>query len=105
MKDTYLIPANSKKSLLFLGIFNKFDLVLFIIGVIISIILVMVLPIGDIVWALIAIAPASIIGFLVFPVPNYHNVMTVIMEAWRFVTSRQKFIWKGWCLRDESDEK
>jgi hypothetical protein len=99
----FLIPANSKKSLLIFGIFNKFDAILFGSGIGISILLMMILPVADIVWAIIAIAPVAITGFLVFPVPNYHNVMTVLIEFWQFITSRQKFIWKGWCLT--SDEK
>lgn len=101
----FLIPANSKKSLLIFGIFNKFDAIMFGSGIACTLLFTMILPIAEIVWAIIAIAPVAITGFLVFPVPNYHNVMTVLIEAWQFITSRQKFIWKGWCLTSEEDDK
>lgn len=107
MNGIYLIPANSKKSMMIFGLFYPFDLILFGTGIITSMILVMVLPIAEILVAILAIAPAAITGFLVFPVPNYHNVLTVIKSAWEFFTTRQRFIWKGWCVTSEkeSDKK
>ena len=50
--------------------------------------------------ALGAIAPGVVCGFLVFPIPNYHNMMTIILEVYRFYTNRQRFVWKGWCFTD-----
>lgn len=100
----YLIPANSKKSLLIFGIFNKFDITMFGIGVATTLIMMLVFPVSSILWAIVAIAPAAITGFLVFPVPNYHNVMTVIIESWQFITTRQRFIWKGWCITSEKED-
>ena len=94
----YLIPANTKKSQLFFGLFNTFDLILFGTGVGISLLLMVVLPIEDIKWAILAITPGLITGFLVFPIPNYHNVLTVIKNVITFYTSRQEFVWKGWCV-------
>ena len=105
MRGQYLIPANSKKSLLFFGLFNTFDLILFGTGIFITVILMMILPVQDIVWAIVAIAPATVTGFLVFPVPNYHNVLTAITEMFIFFTSNQKFKWKGWCFLDEYKEQ
>lgn len=101
MRGQYLIPANSKKSLLIFGLFNPFDLTLFGTGVLITVILMMVLPVQELVWAITAIVPAAITGFLVFPVPNYHNVLTVIIEMFTFFTTNQKFKWKGWCVLNE----
>ena len=66
----------------------------------------MFLPTQKIWVAVIAILPALIAGFLVFPVPNYHNVRTVIKNAIDFYTTRQRYIWKGWCVLDgERDKK
>ena len=103
---TYLIPANSKKSILYFGLFNKFDLILFGCGVGTTLLLMSILPTGGS-WSMIALilAPALVTGFLVFPVPNYHNVMTLIRSVWNFFTTRQRFIWKGWCVRDEFKEE
>ena len=101
MNDSYLIPANSKKSLMIFGLFYTFDLILFGIGVSITLLLLLLLPIDQLPIAIIAITPALITGLLVFPVPNYHNILTVLIDLWNFVTPRQKYVWKGWCVKDE----
>ena len=106
--NRYLIPANSKKSILYFGLFNKFDLVLFGSGVGLSLLLVMILNANSFLTAMMVIAPGVVTGFLVFPVPNYHNVLTLLISLWRFFTSRERFVWKGWCVKDEfkeTDEK
>lgn len=97
----YLIPANSKKSMMIFGMFYTFDLILFASGVGLTLLLLLILPINEFWIAVLAIVPACITGFLVFPIPNYHNVLTVIINAIIFITSRQKYIWKGWCVMDE----
>ena len=96
----YLIPANSKKSMLIFGAFTGFDLGVLSIGGAISLVLLLLLPLENIGMALGAIAPGVVCGFLVFPIPNYHNMMTIILEVYRFYTNRQRFIWKGWCFTD-----
>lgn len=103
--NNYLIPANSKKSILYFGLFNKFDLIFFGSGVGATLLMMTLISPGNN-WILIAliVAPAVITGFLVFPVPNYHNVMSLIRSIWNFFTTRQRFIWKGWCVRDEFKE-
>lgn len=101
--NSYLIPANSKKSLLKFGYFTTSDLILFLIGIGVSLLFLTILPIDNIWIAIICILPGSICGFLVMPVPNYHNVRTFIKIAWIFVTTRQKYIWKGWCFSDEEE--
>lgn len=101
MNDSYLIPANSKKSLMIFGLFYTFDLILFGTGVGITLLLLLILPIDQLPIAIIAIMPALITGLLVFPVPNYHNILTVLIDLWNFVTTRQKYVWKGWCVKDE----
>ncbi len=105
MDNSYLIPANSKKSILIFGVFNTFDLVLFGTGLGISFLLMMFLPINNFWIAILSITPGIICGFLVFPIPNYHNVRTVIKNAWIFYTTRQRYIWKGWCAGDGEASK
>ena len=103
---SYLIPANSKKSMLIFGVINTFDLILFSIGVGVSLLLLMLLPVDELVWAIIAIMPGCICAFLTMPIPNYHNVLTFIKIAFEFYTTRQRFVWKGWCFNygDESEK-
>ena len=105
MNNNYLIPSNAKKSLMIFGLFNPIDLVIFLVGVGISLLLMVALPVEDTLYAIISILPGCIMGLLVFPVPYYHNVLSVIKSAWNFFTTRQKFIWKGWCLFDGKDTK
>lgn len=101
----YLIPANSKKSMLIFGLFNQLDLIIFGVGLGISLILLMVLPVDELAWAIVAISPGLITGLLVMPIPNYHNVRTIIRLAYEFYTTRQQFIWKGWCFLDDKETK
>jgi len=103
--NSYLIPANSKKSMLIFGYFNTIDLIIFCCGVGISFLMLMFLPVDEFAVAIIAILPGLISGFLVFPVPNYHNIRTVIINAWLFYTTRQKYIWKGWCFEHGETSK
>ena len=102
--NQFLIPANSKKSMLIFGLFKPFDLALFGIGVGITLILLPILPITDLVYAIIALAPALITGFLVFPIPNYHNIRTAIMSLWSFYTERRVYYWKGWCFSNGEEK-
>ncbi len=102
--NNFLIPANTKKSMLILGIFTTLDLIIFGVGVGVSILLLLIVAPSTLLTACIDLAPGLICGFLVLPVPNYHNMRVVIQEIYRFYTSRQKFIWKGWCVKDEYGE-
>lgn len=100
----FLIPANTKKSMLIFGIFTTFDLILFGVGIGVTILLLMIVRPSSLLTACIDLAPAVICGFLVLPVPNYHNIRVVIQEVYTFYTKRQRFIWKGWCVKDEYGE-
>ena len=102
--NEYLIPANSKKSLQIFGVFDEFDLIMFGTGIGLTILLLLLVSPSSLLGATIDLAPAVITGFLVLPIPNYHNTRTVIKEAYLFYTRRQKFIWKGWCVKDEYSE-
>ena len=101
----YLVPSNAKRGTLIFNIFRPFDLILFSVGVVISILLLIILPTENIVMAILGILPGCITGLLVFPIPNYHNVRTAIKSVWQFFTLRQSFIWKGWCIKDEYGDK
>lgn len=106
-RETYLIPANSKRGLLIFNAFTSFDLILFGIGFFITIILIMAFPPALLLYTILELAPALIAGFLVMPVPNYHNVLVVLTEAIQYLTDRQRFIWKGWQFNDgiEKEQK
>jgi hypothetical protein len=102
--DNFLIPANAKKSQLIFGYFNKVDMIIIGVGVGISLLLLMAMDITEIKWAIVAIAPGLVAAFLVCPIPHYHNVITVIRNIIVFYTTRQEFVWKGWCVRDGEED-
>lgn len=102
MNGNYLVPANTKRGQLILGLFYPSDLILLAIGIVTTLILLAVLPI-DLLWGVCtALAPALLASFLVLPVAYYHNIRQLIAEAIKFVISRKKYTWKGWCFLDES---
>lgn len=104
MNNIFLIPANAKKSLLIFGLFNKFDLILFASGCLATLLMILIIPIGDLLWSIIAILPASICGLLVFPIPNYHNTLGGIISIFKYFKERRNFIWKGWCFSEDTEE-
>ena len=101
--NNYLIPANTKSGQLILGIFKPFDLILLGTGVLITLIFLMTFPISSNWQVIIVVLPGLISAFLVIPVPNYHNILTIIIEAYTFLTNRRRYIWKGWCVKDVKD--
>mgnify|MGYP003303584095 CR=1 FL=1 len=105
MNGNYLIPANTKRGQLIFGLFREVDLIIFGVGVVLSFILMMILPLENTVMAVLAVAPGLTCAFLVAPVPYYHNVMTLLIELYHFFTDRQRFIWKGWCFTHGETEK
>ena len=103
MNDNFLIPANAKRGQYIFGLFRPVDLVIFGVGVGVTIILVAILPM-EITWvAILAVAPAIVCSLLVAPVAYYHNMLQLIIEMYNFFTQRRIYLWRGWCLLDESD--
>lgn len=103
--QSYLIPANSKKSLMIFGFFNYFDLILFGSGIGVTMLLLLIFDTTDIGMAILVLLPALVTGMLVFPIPNYHNILTILINIYNFFFTRQRFIWKGWCVKDEQTTK
>ena len=104
MYDNYLIPANTKRGQLILGLFRPFDLILFGSGILVTLVLLAFLPLQEVSVTILVLSPALITGFLVMPVPYYHNMLTIIVELYEFLTNRQTYRWKGWCYRDVSSK-
>lgn len=96
----YLIPANTKRGQLILGLFRPFDLYLFGGGILVTTILLAIMPLESTLVTILVLSPAMICGFLVVPVPYYHNILNIIVEMYEFYTSRQTYRWKGWCYKN-----
>lgn len=105
--NNYLIPANSKKSMLIFGLFNTTDLIIFGCGIATTLIMLLIFSPSSIAFAIIDMLPVGITGLLVFPIPNYHNMMTVIQNIWNFYMypDRRKYGWKGWCFENGEERK
>ncbi len=99
MDNQYLIPANTKRGQLILGWFRPFDLALFSCGILVTLLLIAFLPLESLAVTILALSPALITGFLVIPVPYYHNMLNIIVEMYEFLTNRQTYRWKGWCYK------
>ncbi len=97
----YLIPANAKKGTLILNVFRPIDLGIFSSGIGVTLLLLAFLPTTSLVATIIAIMPALICGMLVFPVPNYHNVLCALNSIYKFYTERRNYVWKGWCFYEQ----
>lgn len=95
--QNYLIPANSKKSMLILGLFNMTDLIIFGTGCVISFVLLLAIHSNSIKTSILILLPALICSFLVVPLPNHHNVRTLIKNIYSYYTGRRTYYWKGWC--------
>lgn len=98
--NNYLIPANTKKSKLIFGFFTVLDLIVFGVGCTITLILLFIFQSMNFQTALVVLLPAVISGFLVIPVPNYHNVMQLLTNIFLFLMNRKRYYWKGWCMKD-----
>ena len=104
MNNQYLIPANTKRGQLIFGIFMINDLIIFGIGIGITLLAVVIMSLTDAmnnVTSILAVLPGVVAVFLVFPFPNYHNIRTAIGELIAFYTNRQKYKWRGWCISYE----
>ena len=106
MDYNYLVPANSKKQGLIFGFLDKLDLIIVIVGICVSFIFFLLLPL-DTLWGIIlAILPVGTAAFLVFPILSYHNVRIFFYEMYKFYfVNRRKYVWRGWCYQyEQSDE-
>jgi len=106
-EDSYLVPANAKKGTLIFNLFRKIDLIIFAIGVGITLILLLLFSDQGTLMLIISILPAGITGMLVLPIPNYHNVLCAIQSVIAFYSNSREYQWKGWCFYEQfiNDEK
>ena len=95
----YLIPANTKRGQLVLGFFKWSDIGLLSAGILVTLFLMATLEMSSPFVTIFVLSPGVICGFLVLPVPYYHNVLNILIELYEFVTNRQTYRWKGWCYK------
>lgn len=98
----YLIAANSKRAQLIFNIFRPVDLGIALTGVGLTILLFIIIQ-PETIWPAIGtLAPLLICTFLVLPIANYHNVLCILQNIYKYYfVERQQFKWKGWCAKYE----
>ena len=108
----YLIPANAKKGTLIFNLFRPIDLIICATGIAVSLLSLVIVQSSQTsseISTILAMVPGGITVVLVFPVPNYHNVLCAIQSIIRFYSERRNYIWRGWCFyerfKDDSKSK
>lgn len=104
--NTYLIPANSKKSMLIFGFFNKVDLIIAVTGIFFTFLMLMIVRSPSFIQMILIILPLLVSSLLVMPVPHYHNVLQLIINIYSYIFISQKnYRWKGWSASEHEAEK
>ena len=98
--NQYLIPANSKKSMLIFSFFNVTDLIIFGSGCTLTFILLLLMNNNTLKNGIIVLVPVLVTGLLVMPVPNQHNVRTLIINIYTYFANRRTYFLRGWCMRN-----
>lgn len=104
MKNTYLIPANSKRSMLILGLFSPIDLAIFCTGAGLTVILMLSMHAGTIQDIFMILTPLFISTAMVLPVPNHRNMWQLTANVYHYLSNRRTYFWRGWCMTNEENE-
>ena len=105
MDGIYLIPANSKKSVLIFGMFRWIDIGIGVAGAAVSFILFTIFR-PAVIWDVVLIMlPLFFCALLITPVPYQHNVLTFIRNVIDYFTNRRIYKWRGWCIADGDDDE
>ena len=103
--NQYLIPANSKKGQLLFNLFRPTDLVLLLVGAVISLFLMIGLSGDTLPIMVLKLLPIGICVLLVMPVAQYHNVLVFLQEMFIYLFNQKEYHWKGWCAFNVFDEQ
>lgn len=95
--NQYLIPANSKRSMLILGLFEPIDLIIFAIGAGLTGVLMLIIPAETIKSLVIILTPVLISVVMVLPIPNHRNLWQFTANVYGYFSNRRTYRWRGWC--------
>lgn len=102
MDNSYLIPANTKRSTLIFGMLRITpDLWILLSGTAITIVALIATSTLGLLATILSLVPMLLCVLLVLPIPNYHNTLCAIQSVLNFYNNRRKFIWRGWCIYNE----
>lgn len=103
--NQYLIPANSKRSMLILGLFTPIDLIIIGVGGGITALLMMIVDAQNLKDVLTILTPLLISATMVLPVPNHRNIWNLTANIYNYFSKRRTYYWKGWCFTNEEETK
>lgn len=100
--NQYLIAANSKRGQLIFNMFRPIDLAIAITGAVTTVILFLIFNPSTLLATILVLLPLAVCSFLVIPFANYHNMLCVLQNIYRFYfVDERQYVWKGWCCKDE----
>ena len=103
--NQFLIAANSKKGQLIFNMFRPVDLIIALGGAITTIALFFIVDPKTLVMVIITLLPIAVCSFLVLPIPNYHNILCILINIYNFYfVEPRELKWKGWCDKYEFKE-
>ena len=103
--NQYLIAANSKMGQLIFNVFRPLDLGIISTGGVVTLILFLIVQPDSLLPGIIVLLPVLVCAFLVMPIPNYHNVLCILQNIYRFYfVEKNQLTWKGWCAKNEYSE-
>ena len=106
--NQFLIPANSKRSMLIFGLFTPIDLIIIGVGGSITGLLMLIIEATTLQDIGIILTPLLISAAMVAPVPNHRNVWNLSANIYNYFSKRRTYYWKGWCMtsgEETSNEK
>ncbi len=98
--NDYIIPANSKKGVLYFNMFTGTDLGIIGTGAALTLVLFFALGSTKLLLTFASLLPIGVALLLVMPIANYHNVRIFIKEMYVFYISQRRYRWRGWCIKD-----
>lgn len=105
MDNNYLIPANSKRSMLIFGIFRRIDLIIFGSGLILTFLLIIFNNPKTLADVFIDLIPFTVTGVMIVPIPNQMNIWAFTVNVYAFLTNQRDYRWRGWCKSYGEEDK
>lgn len=105
MNNNYLIPANSKRSMLILGLFTPVDLIIFSTGAVLTVILMLTFHAETLSDVFMILTPLFISSAMVVPVPNHRNIWQLVANVYHYLSNRRTYFWRGWCMTNDEENK
>ena len=104
--NNYLIPANSKRSMLIFGMFRPIDLAIFISGGVLTFLLIFINSPENLTDVLVDLLPLLVGAAMVAHIPNQMNLWSFTVNVYSFLIHQRNYRWRGWCKNygEETDK-